>query len=314
MPHKRIRRKADSTEPEIIGNEAAEAFLARPVETQGEYETRVERQNAFFELQRDYMRTFLKEGAEGVEDFYESRGFDDIFYLMGRDVGDHCFMSKHVLGPPLSKKLEKYSIKIPRGMEDPEAAVNFCAETAETYMTLFDEFNPSVLYAAFFQFASMEDGTNLVALRQYDLEPGERACLISRAESMLDALEPSSNYYLRRGGYIDPWDGLKKKIQTLIARANPMLERDYIKTGKVVGWVVPNDYYNPGMLVETPDVGEVTIRNCENMRKFGHLRGGLIRYHFRGYERTFDNPYGNLVSTSMRRYDDVKKLPQPKQN
>lgn len=289
---------------------AIDGVFARPVENKQQYEARMERENAFLELQRELITSLIgSDAAQSIEDYYEADLPTGAFaMLQGVGIAEDLFVQDKVLGDSLLERMERYHLTLTSRNERHE----YDQRSKELCTQFVHDFNPDILYTSHaLHDITAPDGVkyNLTVLRKDALKSGERSGIIRRANKLLEVLAYSNKFYHYKER-CDPWKQLIHKIEGVSLRAEPMRDVHFAKTGKVIEWCDPSDYADGGMVVESHDMEmRPIIRNARNQERFGHLKGQLVRYHFTGYE-DMGIPYGNLVATSLSiPADDTLKLP-----
>ncbi len=283
-------------------------LMTRPAETPEEFDVRMEREGKFLEMQRELITPLVgPDKAKPIDDYYEAGLPTGLFRMMsGLPAIEYFFIEDNVLGKDVSSRVNHFSLKTKKetGKFD-----NF---SENLFIKYFVNYNPDVLISTFIYPAEVDGtGANFFVLKKKDLRPGERRQILQRAEALLDVLRYSDEYYHYKNRY-DPWEELILNIEGLAARAGPMENKKYIKTGKVSNYAEPNEYrVERGYVAENSDEN-VILTNCDDVEKFAYLKGKVVRYHFKGY-KGLGFPVGDLIADKLTLpVDDTLQLPPAK--
>jgi hypothetical protein len=280
-------------------------ILSRPAETPEEFDARMKREGKFLKMQREIITPLVgHDKAKHIDDYYEAGLPRGLFRMLsGLPAIEYFFIEHNVLGEELTSRVNHFSLKTKKetGKFD-----NF---SKNLFIKYFVDYNPDVLISNFIYPARVDGtGANFFVLKKKDMRPGERRQMIQRAEALLDVLRYSGEYYHYKNRH-DPWEELILNIEGLAARAGPMENKKYIKTGKVFDYAEPNEYrHESGYVAENADEN-VILTNCDDVEKFAYLKGKIVRYHFKGY-KGMGFPVGDMIADKLTiPVDDTLQLP-----
>lgn len=253
-----------------------------------------------------------------------------IVYIGARLCGSHVsprFIQSEILGPEITAKLNQYNLKLNDKHElDPDHL-----DSNQIYDNLVRYFNPNILYTHFEPY--QKNGPNLSVLHRNSLTEEDKKQIIQRGEQWLELLYPLERKNPKPGTE-DPPQNLQiesfynwrftNTIESLIAKIDPSIERDFIHKGEVVGFSeslppewneekffkmidagkveFPTAYGIPGLMVNGFDqswwdnLDLLPLTNTNNPARFQHLIGRHVHFHYTNFVRTMvGTPYGELI-------------------
>jgi len=207
------------------------------------------------------------------------------------------FLKAHVLGEVICSKFDKYDLKLGKYHKIDITD----EETLKLYQEFVGLFNPGVVYSSFNAYS--ENGSNLVVLKRQTLTDEEKRELIQRGEEWLNVFYPIEKEINEFLGW-----RFSNNIESLIAKTNPEIPRNFIYQGKVLRFDDDNDPLDlvcqiGGMIVDGFEghafsyKGELPLINADSKEKFGYLLGKDVKFHYLNFVRDMcGSPYGELIS------------------
>jgi len=247
------------------------------------------------EISREAVIAFFREliltdwGYDDVKDADDKKVLTE--YIGPHASGDYAtlrFLKSKVFGESLSSKIREYALQIQKGRDRDEND----GESLQLYDQFIRFFNPDIIHSHFVKYES-EGTPNLFVLERQSLNDGEKAELVHSSEAWLKVLYNLQEEMKEKRGHGWAWH-LSTTLEYVIARADPEIDRDFVRQGKVVGFVqvgMSESYHLPrgleGMVVNgfdgnkhSDDSPSIILTNAFSPERFAHLIGQTVRYHF----------------------------------
>ena len=241
---------------------------------------------------------FMREVA--IEDYgYEDVRDADSIKVLTYFISPHKFTKdkfiKSCVLENLAKKIDIYPVQVDSRHELVNSSINLYRD--------FADFNSTVVYISLDEYDKVP---KLSVLDRNNLSEEDTKKLIQRGREWLEVL-----YATEKNKEIKNFCSwrLSNTIESLIAKTDSEIDWPFVYLGKVVGFAIGDDekiFPNvpfEGMVVDGYENGFCSIGhllpliNAKDSKKFGHLIGKDVKYHFQGICRdAFGAPYGELIS------------------
>lgn len=285
----------DKTTEQVISEivkfeKRTDKLLRQPVESEEEYHTRMQLEEAFLGLQRELFKYCTGRDMGVINNYYEASGFTGIGKILSAQNDlEVLYILETIIGEEIKARAEKYTI-------------NQDKKKNKAILKEYLLYHPDVLFAGYTPFVMEKDsGTNFYVVKKSMSTRRELGKIIERGEEMARILSYGDEYYLRADLMPNPWEEVIKNIQGIIARAEPMRDLPYLKTGRVIEWTNRDleGYHPAGMLVKPIQKGEsIVLKNCtrEMAQK---LQEKSVRYWEKGAYLSMGCDVGELIATQL---------------
>ncbi|MBI5072279.1 hypothetical protein HZA99_00515 [Candidatus Woesearchaeota archaeon] len=279
----------DSAEPiipEIVtSGKLVDRLRRNRVFSEEEFERQVKREEMFFALQRELFISCLGRDMGVLTDYDDAggpSGFEAV--LSGKDYFEGQWVLENIIG---KEKAERHIID--RETEEGKAVVR-------ENLLLYQK---DILFAQYSAFVSKKEGINFYIVRKSNCSRRERGKIIAKADDILDILAYGNEYYMRQLKY-NPWEEITKTIRGIVARAEPMMQRPYIRTGIVSQWCERDTEfgYSPGGMAVEEGRESVILDNWNKEDAEKHI-GQQVRFLYQGPYLGMGWAVGKLVAPQL---------------